>query len=280
MQDGWFIIHNQKSWAVFRIAGWGAIAASLYVILETGSRAALLTVVAVTGILFWRYSAAAKIKMAVAGGVLAAVALASSSDVYMQRFQTLIAGDQAEMLASGNVLENQAIGSTNQRLQLLLDSVALTLQNPVFGVGPGTFEVGQQQAASARGGRGAWRGTHNTYTQISSEAGIPALLFFVAVIYLSIRDLRRMSRLNATTPARDQGEVAVALSTLELLWWAHVVLFPFYHLAYSVVTPSLAGLTVALTRARRQELVAAKAKAIRATKPTVAQSRIPEPIPS
>lgn len=274
----WFIIHNQKSWAIFRIAGWGGIAASLYVILETGSRAALLTVIALTGILFWRYSAAAKIKMAAAGGILAAVAIAGSSDVYMQRIQTLVAGDQAELFANSDVLGKQAIGSTNQRLQLLRDSIALTLQNPVFGVGPGTFEVGQQQAAESRGVRGAWRGTHNTYTQISSEAGIPALLLFVAVIYLSIRDLRRVSRLNATTPARNRDEMAVALSTLELLWWAHVILFPFYHLAYSVVTPSLAGLTVALTRARRQELLAAKAKATRTPVATPAPRGISVPV--
>ena len=216
--------------------------------------------------------------MALAGGVIGLAAFSTASDMFLTRLNTLFAGDMADVQQSAGSLENQAIGSTNQRMLLLQDSIALTLKNPIFGVGPGTFEVGQQQAANSRGVRAAWRGTHNTYTQVSSEGGIPALVFFIAVIYYSIRDLRRVARLNASVADRNRGEASVALRTLEYLWWAHVVLFPFYHIGYSVAIPTLAGLTAALTQARAREIQVVQRKAERAAEPAPAEeARVPEP---
>ena len=44
--------------------------------------------------------------------------------------------------------------------------------------------------SAAEGTRGQWLGTHNTYTQISSECGLPGLLFFVASLWFSLKELR------------------------------------------------------------------------------------------
>ncbi len=59
--------------------------------------------------------------------------------------------------------ETEASGSAQQRKELFLKSVQVTAQHPLFGVGPGNFEVIS----------GVWHVTHNSYTQISAEAGIP-----------------------------------------------------------------------------------------------------------
>ncbi len=261
-----FIIRNPRAPLILRGGGWGVIGICMYVILETGSRAGFLTVAVVSAIIFWRLSVQGKVRMAVVGGVLVAIAAATSSDVYLRRIRTLTEQEPARVTASEDGVEAQAVGSTNQRMMLLADSIALTMKNPLFGVGPGTFSVGQQQAANERGVRAAWRGTHNTYTQVSSEAGIPALLLFLAVIYYSIRDLRRTSRVNAATPHSSRAETAAALQTLELLWWAHVVVFPFYHLAYSTVIPTLAGLSAAMTQTRGRELRVLREQRARAEK--------------
>jgi len=54
--------------------------------------------------------------------------------------------------------------SAQQRKELLFKSLKVTVRHPLFGVGPGNFEVVS----------GAWDVTHNSYTQISAEGGIPA----------------------------------------------------------------------------------------------------------
>jgi len=37
-------------------------------------------------------------------------------------------------------------------------------------------------------------GTHNTYTQISSEAGIPALLLFLSLLGIAVRNMVKIGR--------------------------------------------------------------------------------------
>ena len=55
------------------------------------------------------------------------------------------------------------------RAELLMKSLVITAKHPLFGVGPGQF-------ASYTG---KWLVTHNTYTELSSECGIPALILFL-----------------------------------------------------------------------------------------------------
>ena len=76
-----------------------------------------------------------------------------------------------------------AAGSSEARLQLLLDSVYLTFAHPIFGVGPDDFQVAQNDLAVKRGqAYGLWHVTHNTYTELSCEMGIPGLLIYLAFL--------------------------------------------------------------------------------------------------
>jgi O-antigen ligase len=59
------------------------------------------------------------------------------------------------------------------------------MQHPLFGVGPGSF-----QAVS-----GTWQPSHNTYTGLSSEAGLPALILFTVVMGLSLRKTKKLQKL-------------------------------------------------------------------------------------
>jgi hypothetical protein len=72
-----------------------------------------------------------------------------------------------------------------QRTQLLKESTSLMLHHPIFGVGPGNFPAVTQE----------WRVVHNTYTEFGAEAGIPALVLFLALLFVSMRRIKRVYKL-------------------------------------------------------------------------------------
>jgi O-antigen ligase len=79
-------------------------------------------------------------------------------------------------------------GSARQRIELLLQSLKVTAQHPLFGVGPGNFAVVS----------GNWHVTHNAYTQISAEGGIPAFLLYILILWRGIANLRDISKYRKT----------------------------------------------------------------------------------
>ena len=56
----------------------------------------------------------------------------------------------------------RAVGSSQSRRALLLDSLAITASNPLFGVGPGNFTPHAADLAKAEGRHGMWQVTHNS----------------------------------------------------------------------------------------------------------------------
>jgi O-antigen ligase len=81
-------------------------------------------------------------------------------------------------------------GSRVQRQELFWRSIEITSQHPLFGVGPGNFVILSDE----------WRVTHNTYTELSAEAGIPALVLFLLVFiqtFMSLRKLRETRQASA-----------------------------------------------------------------------------------
>src|SRR5262249_17768976 len=109
---------------------------------------------------------------------IAAVALIiSNGDALHQRF------DQTNLDSARTKEEREAAGSAEERKLLLIQSLNITTQYPVFGVGPGNFSVVS----------GNWRVTHNSYTQVSSEGGLPAIILYLMVLWsavTNIKDLR------------------------------------------------------------------------------------------
>lgn len=67
------------------------------------------------------------------------------------------------------------------REDLLKESLLISVHHPLLGIGPGNFQGYTQ----------SWHVTHNTYTELSAESGIPSLAMFVAVLILAFRNLRR-----------------------------------------------------------------------------------------
>jgi len=131
-----------------------------------------------------------------------------------------------------------------QREELFKISLRYTLSHPLFGVGPDQFSAAVNEDAARTGQQMPWLGTHNTYTQISSECGIPALFFYVAVIGLCFRSNLRLYRRTRDRPADRE------LAGLSRCLLAGILVFAisafFFHMAYSAYLPALAGSSVAL----------------------------------
>ena len=133
-------------------------------------------------------------------------------------------------------LTDEAAGSAESRWALLKDSVWLTVTNPIFGVGPGMFPVAQNTLDVDRGRpKGQWHQTHNSYTQISSEMGIPGLLLFMAAIVLSFKSLRSISNIQQTGPEVDDLKTMAACCRLSFITFCTMVFFA--PVAYEVTFP-------------------------------------------
>jgi O-antigen ligase len=87
-------------------------------------------------------------------------------------------------------------------------------------------------------------GTHNSYTQVSSECGIPALIFYVAVIVFCFQKSYRLYKLAAgKVEFREVEGLAFSLLIGTLIY---AVATFFFHIAYSGLLPMLSGETMAL----------------------------------
>ena len=105
------------------------------------------------------------------------------------------------------------------------------MSHPLFGVGPDQFAAAVSQDAAAHGQQVPWLGTHNTYTQVSSECGIPALIFYVAVIGLCLRSNLRLYRQTRDSPAdRELAGLSRCLLAGTLVFAISAF---FFHMAYS-----------------------------------------------
>jgi putative inorganic carbon (hco3(-)) transporter len=122
-------------------------------------------------------------------------------------------------------------GSAQQRRELLITSLKITARHPVFGVGPGNFEIAS----------GVWRGSHNTYTQLSAEGGVPALILFLLIFGRSFKNLRSVQKLTKENDEIQMLGIALRASTI-----AYLVGSFFAHTAYQFYPYFLVGYSTAL----------------------------------
>ena len=137
---------------------------------------------------------------------------------------------RVESLVLGNIEGSGDKGSLEARRELLKESIRLSFQHPLFGVGPGNFPAATE----------SWRVTHNTYTELSAEGGFPALILFVVILGLAFRNVRRVRK-------TDQYGASKKIQLFTSAMWAglaaYVVgaafasteyqLFPYFMVAYT-----------------------------------------------
>jgi O-antigen ligase len=171
--------------------------ALLYAILATGSRAALLAILLIAAAIFWHAAPLKRVVLiaAFAAGGIALVAF--SPQAARDRFHTIFSDGAEEELTAEDVM---AIGSRKSRIELFKDSLILTLKKPVFGVGPGNFMSSAARRSEEAGKRAFWKESHNSYTQVSSESGLPGLFFFGGALWLALRGLAQARKRSQNDP--------------------------------------------------------------------------------
>jgi O-antigen ligase len=174
------------------------------------------------------------------------------------RFVTTFSG---EYLTASGELQATALASKEQRLMLLEHSLLLTFTHPLFGVGPGQFQVASSQEPEQQGI--AWRETHNAFTQVSSETGLPGFLLYVAALWYCFGITGALARASRAPGLEDLGAMAYCMR-LSLVCFTVTSMFS--SVAYAFYFPTLAGLTVALDAVGQREILA-----------RAAQASVPEP---
>jgi O-antigen ligase len=140
--------------------------------------------------------------------------------------------------------------SSHARRYLLMTSLRYTLEHPFFGIGAGDFSSFEGDTSRSAGKHGQWQETHNSYTQVSSETGIPTAFCYIGAIICALLSLNR-TMLKAR---RDKLPFMVAAAFCTLLSMAMVgTTMAFLSLAYKFYMPALTGLAIALERVLRMD---------------------------
>ncbi|MDQ2777765.1 MAG: O-antigen ligase family protein [Acidobacteriota bacterium] len=217
---------------LLKLIGLAAFAFSFRQILSTGSRGGLLSL-AITA-LYIAVIGSNKVRLAilVGGPILGLLAVP---------FIPSESAARLSLLFSSPVTANNAEAAESQdaRLALLKASGKATLQHPLFGVGPGIFMDYQAITAGESGQRGMWHVTHNSYTQISSECGIPAAILYIGALGSTFLMLRAAGK----SKDRELATVALFISVMMVGFCACMC---FLSLAYSVHILAMSALAVAL----------------------------------
>ena len=147
-------------------------------IICTFSRAGFLGLIAVAFVLALKFGRKNRPAVIIISSVVILVFLVFAPAEYGGRLASIFSGD--------------VTGSANARQDLFWRSVIVALRYPLFGVGIGNFHFRSIQEQVS----------HNSYTQVASELGMAALVFYVLFMLTPLKNLRRIE--NETRGHKDQ----------------------------------------------------------------------------
>ena len=215
------------------------VGSSMWMLVLTASRGGFLGVILSTLLTWWFILSRCRRGKVVGVFVLVclAVVIAKAPDVFWSRLQTVWSwsGDDSNETATS------ANESAQGRKILLVKSIGYTFQYPVFGVGLGNFKVAMGTENPKDLG---WFTTHNTFTQVSSEGGIPALLIFVLFLAAAIRHMGQLGQRQERHFQYQEVRLLAWATFVSIISFAFEGLFASVAYDYFVYYP--AGIAVAL----------------------------------
>lgn len=235
----WITMDSRRT-ILIRIPLFGTIAYGLWVIVGTASRGALLGIIASFLFILWRANMRQRAVAILAGAILAVIVVTALPQITSNRLGTLF-GEQNE----------EARQSADARSHLFRQSVAYTIQHPLFGVGPDQFSNYQAEEHEVK--RSLWHPTHCAWTQVSSECGVPALIFFLLGIGSAIWAVARTYR---TARERGNSDIANACFCYLLAMVGFLVSITFLSNAYSSTIPLTVGLGISMSVAAAKQMSA------------------------
>ena len=237
-----------------RLIAIGGLFFGLYVTLSTGSRGGLISLLIITLYAITQLPARYRLVLLVAIPLTGVFFAAALPHAVRFRLLTTFSGNAAVTSDEDVEVQSAASGSAASRLHLLKQALVLTLKHPLVGVGPGEFADAEGSLARLNGQHGAWHETHNTYAQVSSETGIPSLIFFMAALVSTYRVLRRVRKMSLQQPPTLQNRrIAVTAFCLMLSMLVFCTAIFFLSFAYKFYLPALSGIAIAFARAAEHE---------------------------
>lgn len=196
----------------------------IYAVMATYSRAGFMALILAILVCLWDFGIRGRRAYLLGIALLCLVgAVAVAPGNYVKRLETLVGKFQEGDLDRG---------SAEARKELLIESVLITAQHPLFGIGAGNFPAYTR----------SWRVTHNTYTQLSCECGIPVLLLFLFLMwraFLNLRALRKLPRTPQTEEMRlytNALTAAFAAYALGAFFGSTAYeLFPYFMVVYTTL---------------------------------------------
>jgi O-antigen ligase len=169
---------GKATWAV-------AILIMVYAVFLTASRSGVISLVVATSICLWEFAIRGRRRYLLVVTAVAGIAFwVCAGNGVMSRFDGTAHATNAQQAS--------AYDSAQQRRDLLVQSLKVTANHPLFGVGPGNFTVVS----------GHWLVTHNSYTQMSSEGGVLALVLYVMIVWRGFSNLAATKRLSRSSEER------------------------------------------------------------------------------
>lgn len=227
-----YVFFGPKRGLLFKALGVPFLALGLYQIFSTGSRGGLVGLIVTVLYILRRGTPKIRMAILVAVPALAILVLAFVPHQSSERLRSLFNSDDAS---------NEAIESREARQALFWASVHITLHHPLLGIGPGEFMDYQSGLAGQSGQKGMWHQTHNGYTQVSSECGIPALIFCLLAIGMTYKTLRRASKSGVPT-------VSTLADLLSVMMVGYSVCIIFLSQGYNFNLPVITGIATSLSR--------------------------------
>jgi O-antigen ligase len=270
----WLAIFKRAHSPVHKLLAAIVVIVMAYIIAKTGSRGALISFAVLYLAMLYHASAIGKAGLLLVASLSVCAALAFLPSSLKDRYKTLFSEDKPQVENVGeDTLLDSAVSSTESRQQLLRQSLILTATHPIFGVGVGQFPVAENTLAISQGKRrGSWLGTHNAYTQVASETGLPGLFLFVSVLSMSL-NLNR-SLYNATKDRPELREISTHAEALFLSLICLAITDVFIHAAYTMLLPVLAGMSLSLEYATRSMMTRAERSKIAAPIPCTTVRRV------
>jgi O-antigen ligase len=215
------IASDPKRNAVGKLVAVGCIGLQLIALAKTGSRGGLIGFALTALILFMQSSSLARLKLIVVLCAATVIGIGFLPHTLLMRYRSIYSEDITVQSDQEYKEQEAALGSRLGRTYLLKTSLMLTLRHPITGVGLGMFMVAENEKARDAGrANGSWHETHNMYTQVSSEAGIPALILFIMAMTRALRDCSAIRK--GRHPA---SEIAPTPEQRSMAFWLYIALW-------------------------------------------------------
>jgi len=247
----WFLILKRGS-ALKKVFCGLCICVIIYVFLRTGSRGGAIGL-AITGLfMVWQASMKQRAVVFLLSVTLLVSAFLLLPDYLRARYFTFLTPQSEAVGREGERLGADAASAAG-RLQLIWDAIDMTIHNPLVGVGPGQFAMRRWEAAKGEGrGNVGNFVTHNSYTQMSSETGIPGLMILIALLYGCFKVIGSVLRTGRSREYQVPREVLDAGIFLRLALIALSVCAFFLSVGYSQLFYIMAAITAAYYHAAQK----------------------------